>query len=238
MLGRLKFDLSIIANVMIDNIPEKMFKSATTTFFDPCMGGGQFLLAVVEKLDKYGHSKENIESRIFGMETNQFRINYVRTKYNLNGTFYIGGINESKGINMKFDVILGNPPYQKSLHLKFFKQMYSICKNNLIFVHPSAWLVKEVPSDLEKKCRDIVSNHQTGYTFIKGKHYFGVTQFTPCTITHVHMNKKQKKDISIYDETQDRTLIFKSVKDINYISDSPKYFKLKESIIEQSQHRC
>ena len=44
---------------------------------------------------------------------------------------------------MKFDVVVGNPPYFKNLHLDFLKIAYNISKRFIIWVHPSAWIIDE-----------------------------------------------------------------------------------------------
>jgi site-specific DNA-methyltransferase (adenine-specific) len=97
---------------MLDRIPEEMFVSDTKTFLDPSMGGGQFIKGLISRLRKYSHSDDNIASRITGYENNKMRIQFAVNKYNLIGTFEAKDFLEEEDEDMKFDVILGNPPFQ------------------------------------------------------------------------------------------------------------------------------
>jgi hypothetical protein len=110
MLGRLKFEIDALAEEILNNIPEDMFTSNSTTFLDPAMGGGQFLKAVISRLRKYGHSDENISLRIFGYETNIMRVKFASKKCENIGTFEVLDF-LGEDMSKKFDVIVANPPY-------------------------------------------------------------------------------------------------------------------------------
>ena len=131
---------------MLDKLPQEVFKSETTTFLDPCFGTGSFLKGVVLRLSANGHSTENINSRVFGFEINNKMFNETKRKFR--------GINIVKqdflntDINMKFDVIIGNPPYQSSderrdgaIWPEFVKKgiMYLNEGGYLSFLTPSSW---------------------------------------------------------------------------------------------------
>ena len=96
MLGRLKFELDVLANQMLDQLPESVWTSNDTPFFDPSIGGGQFIKLVVSRLTKYGHSVDNIRSRVHGFAENQFALNYTIARHALIGTFEVGSVLEAQ----------------------------------------------------------------------------------------------------------------------------------------------
>ena len=114
---RLKFKIRPLVDEMLDQIPEEIWASSTTTFLDPAMGGGQFIIPIIERLRKHGHSEENIKGRVYGYESNILFVQYVSTKYKIankrkiSATLEFGGLKELKELEMKFDVILMNPPF-------------------------------------------------------------------------------------------------------------------------------
>jgi hypothetical protein len=147
MRQRLKFDLDKLANEILDSMQEDVFASNTTTFLDPAMGGGQFIKAVIIRLRKYGHSDKNITSRVFGYESNRMRINCAKKRCQGVGTFTAVNFLEWE-TDMKFDVVLGNPPYQSGnaskgnkLWPKFILKAYELTKDKGItaLVTPTGW---------------------------------------------------------------------------------------------------
>ena len=151
MLNRLKFDVGVIAEEILDQIPETLFVSSTTTFLDPAMGGGQFLKAVISRLRKYGHSDENISNRVFGYESNKMRVNFAKKQCDYIGVFEAKNFLE-EDMSKKFDVIVGNPPYadsQKkgsynSLWDKFVVKSLTMVTDNgqVAMVTPKTWFTQ------------------------------------------------------------------------------------------------
>lgn len=114
MLGRMKFEIDKLVSEILDNLPESIWKSKTTTFLDPAFGGGQFVKEIESRLLKAGHSAENISKRVFGFEEFEHRITYAVNKYNLKGKYKKEHFLEMEFKTMKFTVVVGNPPYQKN----------------------------------------------------------------------------------------------------------------------------
>jgi hypothetical protein len=140
MLSRTKFEIRELINKMLDKLPQEVFTSKSTTFCDLQIGGGQFIFEIVNRLRVLGHSDDNIRSRVFGFAENKLYYSYVMGKYSdLPVTFDI----YKEEINMKFDVVIGNPPYQRStskthkLWVEFLKKSILLSKNYVAFVTPS-----------------------------------------------------------------------------------------------------
>ena len=152
MTFRLKLEIADLVQTMIGRLPVELFVSDTTTFLDPCMGGGQFVKAVAGRLRQHGHSDTNIRKRVFGVEKTQLRVNYAVNRNGLVGTFVVDNHEVpailTDGI-MKFDAIVGNPPYQKKVGPKktepiwqlFVEQSIKSLTSDgyLCLVHPSGW---------------------------------------------------------------------------------------------------
>ena len=63
---------------MLDKIPVSVWENPTSTFLDPCMGKGTFLVEIVNRLVYiYGYSKEDAISRVYGYDVCVKYINYL-----------------------------------------------------------------------------------------------------------------------------------------------------------------
>ena len=137
MVGRLKFGIDTLVDEILDNIPEDVFKSNTTTFLDPAMGGGQFLKNVILKLRKYGHSDDNISGRVFGYESDIMSVKYAKKKCENVGTFLLAGVEDmNEKTNKHMNVIIQNAPYLKGTWFKFLENSISLNPDILVQVSP------------------------------------------------------------------------------------------------------
>jgi len=146
MLERIQ-PITALVEEMLDQLPKAVFTSKTTTFLDPCMGGGQFVTAIERRLREHGHSDANIAKRVYGVEDNEFLHDVAVNTHALVGNYYVDKNYLEYEETMKFDVVIGNPPYQtsngekggaRSLWRKFVKKAFTVADTDGIvaFVCP------------------------------------------------------------------------------------------------------
>jgi type I restriction-modification system DNA methylase subunit len=112
-LMRLKLPIQDLVEEILNQLPDHVWQDPTITFLDPAMAGGQFIRAIERRLLAAGHSRENIADRVYGCEEKLIRVKYVKNWHKVlsNQLHVMDFITHDWG-NMKFDVIVGNPPYQ------------------------------------------------------------------------------------------------------------------------------
>jgi hypothetical protein len=133
---------------MLDKIPSSVWENPYSLFLDPCMGKGTFLVEIINRLVYiYGYSKEDAISRVYGYDVCVKYINYLK-RGGLKNVFHKDFLNEE--FNMKFDVVVGNFPFQDSndsgglLWDKFAKKTTEVLKDGgyKCVIHPPSFIGK------------------------------------------------------------------------------------------------
>lgn len=103
----------------------------------------------------------------------------------------------------KFDFIIQNPPYKKSLHLDFFNKGLDLLTDTgkMVIIEPSTWLIElrqnisSKPSSSMKKyiaIKNRIENHVKKIIIETCDNLFNVGLFVPCAITYIDKSKEYK----------------------------------------------
>jgi SAM-dependent methyltransferase len=143
-----------LAEEMLNKLDQSVFKSSTTTFLDPCCGRGNFIIDICERLLAAGCSKESISKRVYAADINPKFCNILKHRLAKRDLYItiIQGDSLKYNWSMKFNVVVGNLPFQKEnttkstrtskLYVKFieFAVNYS---DKLLFITPNNWLTNK-----------------------------------------------------------------------------------------------
>lgn len=152
-----------VVSDMVDLLPQEVF-NPDATFFDPAVKSGSFLIEIYNRLMASGLMKQAfpneqdrhkhiIEKQLFGFATSPTAATVVRktlydnplstgnirftsdklTKERVQGAFN----------NMRFDVVIGNPPYNKGMDLDFVARGFELSKQYTVMITPAKWQTAE-----------------------------------------------------------------------------------------------
>ncbi len=149
---------------MLDKLPVTLWSNPSATFLDPACGRGTFLIAIYERLftglesaipDAVERKNHILKSQLWGIDIDPVMIKLASAAFKL----YIKGTTnlicadslEYDFMGMKFDVVIGNPPYQasneksamgsKTIWQKFIPLALSLVKDSgyVSLIHPQQW---------------------------------------------------------------------------------------------------
>jgi len=166
-----------LVNEMLDKLPKEVWKNKNLKWFDPAVGMGNFQIAVYLRLieglknkikDVKERKKHILENMLYMCELNKKNVLVCNQIFNFNNEYtlnlYEGDTLEFKPYETfkteTFDIILGNPPYNKggirsftgkqlgekneTIWPCFIKYAFKYLKQDgyLLYINPLSWLKK------------------------------------------------------------------------------------------------
>ena len=178
-----------IAKDMIDMLPD-MDNIEEVKFLDIASKQGEFAYAIYKR---FAMDNDAVKNNIYSLPTSKLCCEFTRKIYKLLGmpveniiedytTYDLikeNGEEKIKRINdMKFDVIVGNPPYQenidknrslaKQLFPKFIELGIRMNPQYLSLITPSRWFTADGQDNSFPKLRDFVKEHNHFSTIVSG----------------------------------------------------------------------
>ena len=173
---------------MLNTLPRDVWTNPKLKWLDPANGIGNFPVFAYYKLmnglkneieDKDERSKHIIENILYMIEIDTINVNVSRKIFkmidaNAKPNIFKGSFLEDKWKDAfkidKFDVIMGNPPYNNSNHIIFIKNSFKFLKKYLLFITPLTWLSPSSKSyKIIIKKNIILINNDSNY--LKNKYF-------------------------------------------------------------------
>jgi 16S rRNA G966 N2-methylase RsmD len=159
----------------LERLDDSVLKNPNNTFLDSCAGTGTFGVVLYNKLSQYHTHEWIMKNMIFMVDKSQVNCDILKRLGFVN-VYKKDFLNEE--LNMKFDVIVGNPPYQHptnkrwKLWVTFLeKNLELVNKNGFVaMVNPTAW-VSGIGKELER-ARSIIKNNNMMVFNNNVNHYF------------------------------------------------------------------
>ena len=144
-----------LVNKMLDLLPDEVWTNKNLKWLEPSAGRGTFFKEVLNRLIKAGIEKEYvIKHMLYMVEIDEGNIKHLREYFGEDANIISGSFIQTKelkkvDINISFDIILGNPPFQykecgkqsQSIWRFFIMRSYELLNNDayLLMTHPSGW---------------------------------------------------------------------------------------------------
>jgi site-specific DNA-methyltransferase (adenine-specific) len=253
--GEVFTPLSLVKE-MVATLPEEVWSNPNLKWLDPANGMGNFPLIVIYKLmkglktwepDTDKRYKHIIENMIYVCELqprNAFMyLSLVDPKDDLSVNLYCGSfLDEGFDNHMKqvwdiekFDIVLGNPPYNQMIDMDFLCKSYDI-SNIVLYVHPSTWLLDQKGKQRKFiNAKNIIGDDLVSIRLFNGNKIFGIALFVPCVITYINKSVKQGY-IKCDDGINKVSLFYTDIRQINKFSNNLEFLSLKEKILKHSYY--
>lgn len=148
-----------------------------------------------------------------------------------NGTVKkISVLSDLESLDMKFDVVIGNPPFDGTLHLDFLEKAYLWSSQYVLWVSPDSWLKEQRPAHIHP-IKSIVGNGWVSFEIIDPKDCFGVrVGGSDCVISLID-KQKTTPEVLVYSRIQNKSVQYSNINKVNsMLADGDLFDSIKNKI--------
>lgn len=139
---------------------------------------------------------------------------------------------------MKFDVIVGNPPYNNNIDLKFIQTAFELLNPNgyILMVHPAISSITRKSTKRYTEHKKLLEGHVKSIKLFNGNSVFGIGLYYPCQIIHIVPDKTYESfPVEYATDSTSRTETFTSLFNITKWGKVAEYYSLEKKILEYCQ---
>lgn len=221
MIGRIRLRIGDDLIKWLEHlIPSNAFSSETTTFHIADMVSPEMAEALIFLLKKYGHSTDNIKSRISASTSSVFCLHYLRSESIVNDIDL-----ESKYNDRKWDYIIAIPELGKGFKAEAHIEKYMNKANNSILTMISAKpFLDKLTKTGDSKIKLVLKNHLQKVVFAKPS-TFGrdsiqmplafISLKTDITVQDIIHSEKGKTMVSVLNTVNDKIDTYNGIEGVN-----------------------
>jgi len=218
---------------IVNKLPDELFKDSNSKFLDPVMGSGMFLLIIKNKLLEFGHDEKHIvENMLYGSDIYNENVEFVEKILGLNkfkcNLMQKDSLKEELFPGVKFDCVVGNPPYKRGMHLEIMHKGLEILSDTgkMVMIQPATWLQNQIAGAKIQKYRTLFGPFLKSIKLINGDEAFPSTELG-MLISITTLDKTHKGNIEVNDSTTNSLYEVSSINDIHKFGEEGNSISLK-----------
>lgn len=202
-----------IVNFIIDGLPKEIFMDPSKKFCYASIVESYTINKLYDKLneglkdiiiDEYERRCHILNNMIYGISLSNARTLLVKARSMIKNIYTKNILEDDISDMPKFDFIIQNPPYNKSLHLDFFNKGLDLLSDTgkMVIIEPSTWLIELRQNITEKKSsqmkkyiaiKERLKGHVSKVIIENFNKEFNVTNTVPFSITYIDNTKTFNK---------------------------------------------